>query len=104
MSANFAQYATPHEEPRLRRRPASAEPASFGRESWQADRACCCSARPAVAALLPPAPGRDHPTELLLCGHHYRASREALEAAGATVWDETGQPVTARNAALVGAR
>jgi hypothetical protein len=50
-----------------------------------APRACCCPARPAVAAIMPPRPGRPRPVDLLLCGHHYRASASALEAAGATV-------------------
>jgi len=49
------------------------------------DRACCCSARAMVQVVMPPAPARPHRTELLLCGHHYRASRQALAAAGATV-------------------
>jgi hypothetical protein len=35
--------------------------------------------------VLPPAPGRPHETELLLCGHHYRVSRQALSVAGARV-------------------
>jgi len=34
---------------------------------------------------MPPAPARPHETELLLCGHHYRVSRQALVAAHATV-------------------
>ena len=38
-------------------------------------------ARPAAAG--PTA--RPHETDLLLCGHHYRASRTALAAAGAVV-------------------
>jgi len=50
-----------------------------------ADRACCCPARAMVQVVMPPAPARPHRTELLLCGHHYRASRQALAAAGATV-------------------
>jgi hypothetical protein len=33
------------------------------------------------------------PVDLLLCGHHYRAGRAALRAAGATVYDEAGVPV-----------
>jgi len=33
---------------------------------------------------------RAHPVDLLLCGHHYRVSRDALAAAGAVVFDETG--------------
>jgi len=43
---------------------------------------------------MPPTRGRKHPVDLLLCGHHYRASRKALAAAGATVLDLNGVPVT----------
>jgi hypothetical protein len=50
-----------------------------------ADRACCCTARAMVQVIMPPTPARPHRTELPLCGHRYRASREALAAAGATV-------------------
>jgi hypothetical protein len=50
-----------------------------------ADRACCCSARAMVRVIMPPTPTRPHRTDLLLCGHHYRASRQALAAAGAAV-------------------
>jgi hypothetical protein len=49
------------------------------------DQACCCSARAVVQVIMPPGPTRPHRTELLLCGHHYRVSRPALAAAGATV-------------------
>jgi hypothetical protein len=49
------------------------------------DQACCCVARAVVRVVLPPAPGRPHETELLLCGHHYRVSRDALAAAHARV-------------------
>lgn len=59
----------------------------------QASRACCCPGRPAVTVLMPPGPGRSHVTDLLLCGHHFRASRQALRAVGATAYDETGQLV-----------
>jgi hypothetical protein len=59
----------------------------------RANRACCCSARPVVVALMPPVPGRQHRTELLLCGHHYRACKRALAAAGAIVVDMTGLPL-----------
>ena len=38
---------------------------------------------------MPPVPGRAHPIDLWLCGHHYRASLAALRAAGATVEDLT---------------
>lgn len=52
--------------------------------------ACCCSARPVVRVMMPPtAPGRE-PADLLLCGHHFRVSHDALEAAGATAFDASG--------------
>jgi len=57
-----------------------------------AGRACCCPARPVVVAVIPPAAGRPHPTDLLLCGHHYRACRDGLEAAGAAVRDSRPHP------------
>jgi hypothetical protein len=50
-----------------------------------AGQACCCPARAMVQVVMPPTPARPHRTELLLCGHHYRVSRQALAAAGATV-------------------
>jgi len=53
------------------------------------DRACCCVARAVVRVVMPPAPGRPHETELLLCGHHYRVSRRALAAAHARVQELT---------------
>ena len=49
------------------------------------DRACCCVARAVVRVVMPPTPGRPHETELLLCGHHYRVSRDAFAAARARV-------------------
>jgi hypothetical protein len=55
-----------------------------------ADRACCCPARPVVTVMMPPVPGRPYPIDLLLCGHHFRVSRAALEAAGAAAYDGTG--------------
>jgi hypothetical protein len=44
---------------------------------------------------MPSTPGREHSTELLLCGHHYRESRSALAAAGAAVFDAQGVPIAA---------
>jgi len=32
---------------------------------------------------MPPVPGRPYPVDLWLCGHHYRSSVTALDAAGA---------------------
>lgn len=46
---------------------------------------CCCPARPAVIAIMPPAVTRPHETDLLLCDHHFRKSRQALLAARATI-------------------
>ena len=54
--------------------------------------ACCCPARPVVRAIMPPTAARPHRTELLLCGHHYRASCQALDAANATVTELPGIP------------
>lgn len=47
--------------------------------------ACCCPARATVRVTMPPTQTRRHGTDLLLCAHHYRASRAALAAAHATV-------------------
>jgi hypothetical protein len=55
-------------------------------------RACCCAARPAVRVIMPPGPTRPHPTELLLCGHHYCVSRRVLAYAGAAVRPLPGTP------------
>lgn len=52
-----------------------------------AGRACCCPAKPVVIVVIPPAPGREHRTDLLLCMHHFRVSRSALNAARASVVD-----------------
>jgi hypothetical protein len=63
------------------------------------DRACCCPARPVVRVLIPPAPARPHSVDLLLCGHHYRASGAALAAAGAVIMDDrrSGGTIAAEN-------
>jgi len=85
-----------------------AELAGLGRPL--ADRACCCPGRPVVTVIMPPAPERPYPVDLLLCGHHYRANRTALRAAKATVYDEAGllimdngaeQPVGKRQACQI---
>jgi len=104
MSANYALQGTtcsglPHRqrsEPGIR--------TAYQDELRQAERACCCSGRPVVVAVMPPSAGRDHPTGILLCAHHYRASREALAAAGAGVFDRDGMPVVPDTEALLGAR
>ena len=57
-----------------------------------AGRACCCAAKAAVCVRMPPGPSRPHSTELLLCGHHYRVSRQVLAVAGAVVRELPGTP------------
>ena len=47
------------------------------------DRSCCCPSLPVVRVFMPAIPARPHQVDLLLCGHHYRVSRQALAAAGA---------------------
>ncbi len=54
-----------------------------------AQRACCCSARPSFCAVLPAAPR----TPLLLCGHHYRIHRDALKQAHAAIYGRHGTEV-----------
>ena len=58
--------------------------AAWSRRPDLGDRACC-PARPVVRVLIPPASARPHSVDLLLCGHHYRASCAALAAAGAVI-------------------
>lgn len=53
---------------------------------------CCCPAAPKVQVVMPRSADRA-PVELLLCGHHYRAASQALQAAGATVFDVNGMPL-----------
>ncbi len=77
------------------RRAAAAGKATDGGADWfgpprLAERSCCCSARPVVMVLIPPASARPHPVDLLLCGHHYLSAKAALALVGAVVMDETG--------------
>jgi hypothetical protein len=78
-----------------RRKAETADRAADDRADWTgppllADRSCCCPARPVVRVLIPPGPARPHSVDLLLCGHHYLASRAALAIVGAAVIDMTG--------------
>ena len=50
-----------------------------------ADQACCCPAQAMVRVIMPPTATRPVETGLLMCGHHYRAARQVLAAAHATV-------------------
>jgi hypothetical protein len=56
-----------------------------GSLAWPEDRACCCPAQPVVRVTMPPTQQRRHSVDLLLCGHHYRVSRQALAAACARI-------------------
>ncbi len=51
------------------------------------ERADCCPAKPQVRVVMLRGPRAD----FWLCGHHYQASRQALQAAGAVVFDRNGQ-------------
>ena len=64
------------------------------------DRACCCPAQPVVRVIMPPTAWRPHPVDLLMCGHHYRVSRQALAAAGARIEDLPGKAAAAEAALL----
>ena len=48
-------------------------------------RACCCPGPPVVRVIMPASATRPHPVDLLLCGHHYRVSQAAIEAARGTI-------------------
>jgi hypothetical protein len=67
------------------------------------DRACCCPARPLVKVVIPGSAARPA-ADLWLCGHHWRASRQALSGTGAVVYDvsvaET-EPATAPQGVVV---
>ena len=67
------------------------ELAGIGMAPGVGDRACCCPARPLVRVMMPATATRPQPVDLLLCGHHYRASQAALRAAGAAAYDERGE-------------
>jgi hypothetical protein len=76
--------------------PVAAEPqAVYQPTRRHSGRACCCPAQPAVIVMMPPIAARPTETELLLCGHHFRASQLALAAAGAMILDIRGYPLTA---------
>ena len=71
------------------------ELAGIGMAPGVGERACCCPARPLVRVMMPATATRAAPVDLLLCGHHYRASQASLHAAGASVYDEQGEQIMA---------
>jgi hypothetical protein len=82
---------TPAEQPAQDTEPV----AIFTPVARHSGRACCCAGLPTVIAVLPPSAGRPDATDLLLCGHHYRASLAALTAREAAILDLGGHPLTA---------
>ena len=72
-----------------------------GSSACREDRACCCSAQPVVRVIMPPTPKRPRSVDLLLCGHHYRVSRQALAAVLARIEYLPGR-ADAAEAALLG--
>ena len=67
---------------------------------WLEDRACCCPGQPVVRVIMPPTPERRNSVDLLLCGHHYRVSRQALAAARARIENMPGKADAAAAALL----
>jgi len=70
--------------------PDDADAIDFAGQLASAHHACCCSAAPIVVVVLPPTRTREQPIDLLLCGHHYRASQAGFAAARARVFDRNG--------------
>ena len=104
MTANYALRGTTRSGLPHRQRPEPGIHTAYQDELRQAEHACCCAASPVLVAVIPPSAHRDHPTAILLCGHHYRASRAALAAAGASAFDRDGMPVMPGAETTLGAR
>ncbi len=66
---------------------AKGETADFAAALNSADRGCCCLAKPVVMVVLGATASRRQPIDLLLCGHHYYVSKDALAVADATIYD-----------------
>ena len=76
----------PHHSEALAVEPDSAAAAAAGIPASPPEfYACCCPGRPVVRVIMPASGTRPHPADLLLCGHHYRVSQEAITAAYGTV-------------------
>ena len=65
--------------------PGSGKSPQDGSPAWPDDRACCCPAQPLVRVIMRPTSRRRRSVDVLLCGHHYRISRQALAAAHARI-------------------
>jgi hypothetical protein len=53
-------------------------------------RACCCPARAVYAVVVAPSAELPHPPDVLLCGHHMRASQQRLSGEGIAVYGPDG--------------
>ena len=84
-----------HRMTRADRAKLDGELAGIGMAPRVGERACCCPARPLVRVMMPATTTRADPVDLLLCGHHYRASQAALHAAGAAAYDQRGELIMA---------
>jgi hypothetical protein len=84
MNARFLHPSARNAKAEAQAAPVPAAPAPA------AELADCCPAKAAVRVTVPDDQGRPHPADLLLCAHHYRASRPAL--ASATVHALPGTP------------
>jgi hypothetical protein len=56
------------------------------------NQSCCCPSRPVARVIMPPTADRPYEVELLLCGHHLRASQRTLAAAGAEIYVMQSEP------------
>ena len=54
-----------------------------------------------VRVIMPASAARPHPVDLLLCGHHYRVSHAAIEAARVTIEVLPGRSADAAAALLI---
>jgi hypothetical protein len=82
----------PHPSARNDLRPLDDAIPARGASADLAGQACCCPAKAMVRVIMPPTQARSHKTDLLLCGHHYRVSRQSLAVAGARVRELPGTP------------
>jgi len=62
-----------------------------GDGGWLLERSCCCPSRPVVRVVISAGRDRQWPVDLLLCGHHFRASRDGLAASGVAVYDRSDE-------------
>src|SRR6188472_1863541 len=84
--------STRQTQPDVLDRPSQGWPPAFWSPLPGPSEACCCSAAAKVQVVMAPTSGRGS-VELLLCGHHYRVSSQALLTSGAAAYDLDGMPL-----------